>query len=261
MSAATATVMALTFSPVCQPPTPKPVTHRPRAAYRVSAPRRRVTSIKLTALAANPIPSMPLQQPPPDCAKQACLALTFDDGPDPHLTPKLLDILAEHQVKATFFVLGSQVARYPELARRIAEEGHEIGNHSWGHGNFTKMKPAQMLQDITHTQDMLQAAGVTPPTLFRPPYGASNEAVRRTVPLAFTFWNIDPRDWKQQKPTELTASIMAAAKPGGIVVLHDIKSTTVAAAPEFITNLKQRYHLVTVSRLKPVTQSAGHATR
>jgi len=187
------------------------------------------------------------------------MALTFDDGPDPRLTPKLLDILAEHQVKATFFVLGSQVAKYPELARRIEMEGHEIGNHSWAHQDFTKMKPAHMLQDIDQTQDAFRAAGVAPATLFRPPYGASNDKVHRAVPLKFVLWNIDPEDWQSHKPADLTAHIVAFAKPQGIVVLHDIKPSTVTAAPEFIAKLKKKYHLVTASRL-PGQKTAPHTT-
>jgi len=199
----------------------------------------------LPTVEPQPIP----MQPPANCAVEACLALTFDDGPHAHTTPQLLDVLAAHQVKATFFMLGSQAAKYPHIVKRIEAAGHEIGNHSWIHSDFTKMTPQQMIDDLNHTQQTLVAAGATSVHLFRPPYGARNDTVRQTVPFSLALWNIDPEDWREQDPNVLAARIVATAKPGGIVVLHDIKPVTVAAAPQFVGTLKQHYRLVTMSEL------------
>lgn len=191
-----------------------------------------------------------------DCAAQACLALTFDDGPSPQTTPQLLEILAEHDVLATFFMLGSQAAKYPQLVGRASREGHEIGNHSWIHRSFTKMSPPQMMDDWQRTQNTLLAAGAESVTLFRPPYGARNELVRQTIPVSLALWNVDPEDWRAHNPAELAALITNSAKPGGVVVLHDIKPMTIAAAPQFLETLKQKYHLVTMSDLLGIAPDA-----
>lgn len=196
--------------------------------------------------------SIPLQ-PKVDCAVEICLAITFDDGPHADTTPALLDILAERQVRATFFMLGSQAEKNPELVRRIGRAGHEVGNHGWMHDDYTKMTPEQMMNDLRHTQEVLESAGAPPVLLFRPPFGARDDIVRQTVPLSIALWNIDPEDWDETDPAALAARVIAAAKPGGIMVLHDIKPVSVAAAPQFLDELKQHYKLVTVSELLGLT--------
>lgn len=199
-----------------------------------------------------PKPELPKSVEPvsaTDCSVQACLALTFDDGPDPVVTPIVLDVLAKEQVKATFFVLGNHAQKYPVLIKQVHQAGHEIGNHSWAHANFTKLTPAQMADDIKRTQVAVVAAGVPAPRFFRPPYGARNAQVNQAVGMPLAIWNIDPKDWRRTNPNELVAEVVATAKPGGIIVMHDTEANTAQSLQNMIMELKKRFHLVTVSEL------------
>lgn len=203
-------------------------THKPLAAL---SPQRTVT-------------------PQTDCTKVACFALTFDDGPDTALTPQVLDILAKHRARATFFVLGAHVNGKEQILRRTHEAGHEIGNHSWSHAWFTRISLEQVEAEITNTQTAIMQAGVPAPRLFRPPYGDMNDAVRAHVPLTIVRWNIDPEDWHPKKQKRLVDNVAAAARPGGMAVLHDTEPTTVAQLEEVIAYLQGRgFALVTVSEL------------
>jgi peptidoglycan-N-acetylglucosamine deacetylase len=193
-------------------------------------------------------------EPPVDCAVQACVALTFDDGPNVH-TAALLDTLATHKAKATFFMLGSQAVKYPDTVRRVVKEGHEVGNHSWGHANFGPMQQDQIAADIAHAQQAFRDLGVSP-RLMRPPYGIKTPAVHHATDMSLAYWNVDPKDWEAKDPHALAQTVIASAKSGGIVVLHDIKPITVAAAAEFVPALKQRFQLVTVSQLMSLTSSS-----
>jgi len=100
------------------------------------------------------------------------IAMTFDDGPSAALTPKLLDLLAAHHIKATFFVIGENVAEHPEIVARAAREGHEIANHSWSHPNFAKMSQESVRSQLQRTDDAIKSATGKSPTLMRPPYGS-----------------------------------------------------------------------------------------
>jgi peptidoglycan/xylan/chitin deacetylase (PgdA/CDA1 family) len=127
----------------------------------------------------------------PDCSVQACIALTFDDGPDPVITPQVLDILKRHNARSTFFVLGYHVQGNEKILKQIHEEGHEIGNHSWGHSRFTQLTSDQIQNEINNTQEVIAKAGVPVPHLFRPPYGDINQAILEQIPLTVVRWNID----------------------------------------------------------------------
>ena len=137
---------------------------------------------------------------PVNCRLHPCLALTFDDGPNPITTPQVLRILEKEQVHASFFVVGSRVPANQALLQRMFTDGDEIGDHSWTHPDFTTLSPAQIRQQITLTQNAIKAAGVPAPTLFRPPYGAVNARVIANVPLTIMFWNEDPEDWAASSP-------------------------------------------------------------
>lgn len=187
--------------------------------------------------------------PKPNCDQVACLALTFDDGPDPVSTPIILDALRANNVKATFFVVGVYVVKHPALVARIAIEGNEIGNHSWVHADFTKLTREQMTQQINDTQNAVVAAGAPVPTTFRPPYERINDQVKSQVQLPIILWNVDPRDWKQEDPNLLTQMVVSQAKPGGIIILHDMHPVTATAIGGIIQNLASRFQLVTVSEL------------
>ena len=184
-----------------------------------------------------------------DCAKVACLNLSFDDGPNPITTPQILSILEQYHVHADFFVVGMRAATMPAILQREYQDGDEIGNHSWSHPDLTTLTPAQVQAQITQTQAAVAAAGVPAPRLFRPPYGAVNAMVKSQVPLTLAMWNVDPEDWNTADPSKLAQKVMAQAKPGGIIDLHDIDSSTVAALPAILQSLKGRFQLVTMSQM------------
>ncbi|WP_329219328.1 polysaccharide deacetylase family protein [Streptomyces sp. NBC_01485] len=185
-----------------------------------------------------------------DCSQAKCLALTFDDGPGAD-TARLLDILAANDAHATFFVVGQNAAAHPDLLRAMAKAGHEIGNHSWSHADLTRLGPTELREQISRTNDAVKAATGKNPTLLRPPYGAVNPAVKAAAGLPIALWNYDTEDWKYRDSTKVADSVLNNAKPGDIVLLHDIHPTSVDAVPRILTSLKEQgYHFVTVSHLR-----------
>lgn len=206
------------------------------------------TSTPPTVQADQPV----TMQPPKrhiDCSKVPCLALTFDDGPNPVTTPLILDILERQHVRATFFVIGSRIHGQEATLRRMYYNGDEIGSHSWSHPDFTTLSAADIAQQVSMTQAAVVAAGVPAPTLFRPPYGAVNDAVRSAVPMTLAMWNIDPLDWKEKDANKLRERIIAQAKPGGVSDMHDIYHVTADALEGAIIELKKNYQLVTYSEM------------
>ncbi|MCP2339457.1 polysaccharide deacetylase family protein [Actinomadura rupiterrae] len=188
----------------------------------------------------------------PNCAVAKCVALTFDDGPGPD-TPRLLDELNRAGVRVTFFVVGTNAAAYPELVRREAAEGHEIGDHSQDHRDLTRLPPIQVHAQIQETQDVLRQITGQAPVLLRPPYGASNGVVSdvaRSLGLVQALWNADTLDWRDRDASAVADRAVAGARPGGVVLMHDIYGTTVDAVPQIIARLKaQGYTPATVSDL------------
>jgi Predicted xylanase/chitin deacetylase len=189
-------------------------------------------------------------QPLPDCGRIPCIALSFDDGPNAAVTPRVLDILASEHVKATFFLIGKHVPGNEPLLRRMHDEGHEIGNHSWDHPDFTTLTPGQMDNELATTQQVIANAGVPLPHLFRPPYGAVNDIVRsHAAGMAIVRWDIDPADWEVLDAGKVQQAILAQARPGGIILMHDIYPSTADALMPVIEQLKGHYQFVTVSQL------------
>lgn len=186
----------------------------------------------------------------PNCAVVACIALSFDDGPDQQVTPRVLDILNQEHVNATFFIVGQRVAGQEAILRRAYAEGNEIGNHSWNHPDLTKLSPAEVDNQIRMTQTAITNAGVPAPRLFRPPYGAVNEVVKSHARMAIIRWDIDPADWEALDAVKIQEGVLAQAKPGGIILMHDIYPTSADALRPAIDTLKARgYQFVTVSQL------------
>ena len=182
------------------------------------------------------------------------IAMTFDDGPSATLTPKLLDLLAAHHIKATFFVIGENVAEHPEIVARAAREGHEIGNHSWSHPNFGKMSDESVRRQLQQTDDAIKNATGKRPTLMRPPYGSITAREKRWIHDEFgydiTLWDVDPYDWKRPGPAVVRARILKETRPGSIVLSHDIHPGTIEAMPSTFDELEARgFKFVTVSEL------------
>jgi peptidoglycan/xylan/chitin deacetylase (PgdA/CDA1 family) len=187
--------------------------------------------------------------PAVNCEIKPCIALTFDDGPNPMVTPAVLEVLARQRVKASFFVLGMLVPGQEATVRRMHHDGHEIGNHSWSHPDLTKLTPEQAEEQIQSTQRVIASAGVPAPRVLRPPYGAVNDMLATHNHLSIIRWNVDPEDWRYRDASTLHAAILATARPGAIILLHDIYPTTLAALEPTIQTLSQSYQLVTASQL------------
>jgi peptidoglycan/xylan/chitin deacetylase (PgdA/CDA1 family) len=182
------------------------------------------------------------------------IAMTFDDGPSATLTPKLLDLLAAHHVKATFFVIGENVAEHPEIVARAAREGHEIGNHSWSHPNFGKMSDQAVRSQLQRTDDAIKNATNQRPTLMRPPYGSITAREKRWIHDEFGYriilWDVDPLDWKRPGPAVVRSRILKETQPGSIVLSHDIHPGTIEAMPSTFDALEAKgFKFVTVSEL------------
>jgi peptidoglycan/xylan/chitin deacetylase (PgdA/CDA1 family) len=182
------------------------------------------------------------------------IAMTFDDGPSATLTPKLLDILAAHQIKASFFVIGENVAEHPEIVARAAREGHEIGNHSWSHPNFGKMSDGGVRNQLQRTDDAIKSATGSRPTLLRPPYGSITAREKRWIHdlsvYQIILWHVDPYDCKRPGPSVVRNRILKETRPGSIVLSHDIHPGTIEAMPSTFDALQAKgFKFVTVSEL------------
>src|SRR2546429_5938395 len=182
------------------------------------------------------------------------IAMTFDDGPSATLTPKLLDLLAAHHIKATFFVTGENVAEHPEIVPRAAREGHEIANHSWSHPNFGKMSQESVRSQVQRTDDAIKSATGSRPTLLRPPYGSITAREKRWIHDQFGYqiilWDVDPYDWKRPGPSVVRNRILKETRPGSIALSHDIHPGTIEAMPSTFDALEAKgFKFVTVSEL------------
>ena len=180
------------------------------------------------------------------------VALTFDDGPSLANTPKILAILKKYKVPATFFVLGEQAKRHPDLLRTIVREGHVLGNHTYSHPVMAKLSARAQDGQLTQTNQLL-----TPHQAlvrwFRPSYGSYNTTTEKLVAdknMTVVLWSIDPLDWKKPRPTpaELSRRVTQQLRPGAIILLHDIHSTTAHALERLIQDvLHQGYTFVPLS--------------
>jgi peptidoglycan/xylan/chitin deacetylase (PgdA/CDA1 family) len=182
------------------------------------------------------------------------IALTFDDGPNATLTPKLLDLLAARHLKATFFVVGQNAVDHPDILKRAVREGHEIGNHSWSHPNLGKMSDDAVRRELQKTDDAIAAAIGKRPTLLRPPYGSITARQKKWIHDEFGYriiiWDVDPLDWKRPGPSVVTARILKETKAGSIVLAHDIHAPTIEAMPATFDQLmKKGFKSVTVTEL------------
>ncbi|HEY4059988.1 MAG TPA: polysaccharide deacetylase family protein [Kofleriaceae bacterium] len=187
--------------------------------------------------------------------KKPVVALTFDDGPDPIRTPALLDALRDLDVKATFFVVGREVERHPEIVERMAAEGHEIGNHTFHHVYLPLHRHRTVEHELRATDRAVEdATGVTP-TLARPPWGARRPStVRAFARLAkkVVLWDVNSFDWKGKPPVEVVERVMDRAKPGSIILLHEAREegeTTIDIVRRLVPVLRARgFQLATVSQ-------------
>src|SRR6267142_1947328 len=182
------------------------------------------------------------------------IAMTFDDGPSAKLTPKLLDLLAAHHIKATFFLIGQNVAENPEIAAREVREGHEVANHSWSHPNLAKMSDDGVRGQLHKTDEAIRSAAGRSPTLLRPPYGSITPRQKKWIHQEFGYkivlWDVDPLDWRRPGPNVVCNRIVKNTRAGSIVLAHDIHPGTIEAMPSVLSQLEAKgFKFVTVSEL------------
>lgn len=177
------------------------------------------------------------------------VALTFDDGPGQY-TDKLLDCLEENGAKATFYMLGQNVERYPDIVKRMHDLGMELSNHTYDHKDLAKLIQSQITEEIEKTSSLIQdAAGVLPDTL-RPPGGSYNDTVQKLAGMPIVKWSIDTKDWKTKSEDQTYQCVMDNVEDGSIVLMHDIHEWSVDAAIRLIPDLiEEGYKLVTVQEL------------
>ena len=186
--------------------------------------------------------------------EQPLVALTFDDGPHPTLTPQLLDFLKVNNIRATFYLIGSRVARYPQLAARIAAEGHEIGNHTWSHPSLFGYSDAGVLSQIDRGNEAIYNATGRLPVTMRPPYGnfypRQRLMLHQTRGMPTVLWSVDPEDWRRPGSLVVANRIVSQSHPGAVVLAHDIHGPTIRAMPAAVSGLHSRgFRFVTVSEL------------
>jgi peptidoglycan-N-acetylglucosamine deacetylase len=244
-------VCALLASPAAfAQPNPAPPAAEPQAAVPPEAPR----STGGPQITFN---SVYVEEP--------YVAMTFDDGPHATLTPKLLDMLAARKIKATFFIIGQNAVEYPQIMKRIVAEGHELANHSWSHPNLGKMGDDGVRSQLQKTDDAIKAAAGKRTTLFRPPYGSITPRQKQWIFEAFGYrtiiWDVDPFDWKRPGPGVIRDRIVAQARPGSIILMHDIHPGSIEAMPPtFDALLAKGMKFATVSDLLAMAKTPPKPT-
>lgn len=176
------------------------------------------------------------------------VAITFDDGPNPNSTADLLKTLKDNDVKATFFMVGYNIAEYPWIVRKVFNDGHDIGIHSYGHTNYSLMEFDDVINDIDKCADLIYNEIGKRPYLVRPPFGSINVDDIDTDKYFFVNWNVDPCDWKLTSAEEIANAAVKHTVPGSIILLHDIYKVSCDAADSIIKRLKaDGYRFVTIS--------------
>ena len=184
------------------------------------------------------------------------IALTFDDGPHPALTKRILEILAKYDVKATFFMVGVNVENYPDAARAVLEAGHEIGNHTYSHRILKQLSPQEIDDEIGRCEDVLEELCEYRPHLFRPPEGALSPLVEADADqndYSLILWSLDTRDWEDKNADHIAQKVLEKVKSGDIILMHDYighGSRTPEALEMLLPKLLSRgFKPVTVSQL------------
>jgi peptidoglycan/xylan/chitin deacetylase (PgdA/CDA1 family) len=190
------------------------------------------------------------------------LAMTFDDGPHPTLTPKLLDILAKRNIKCTFFVLGPLVKRFPDIVKRIVAEGHEVANHTMTHRDIRKIPLGRLHKELKEGHKLLVEVTGQKPILFRPPFGGYNDRLTNIIYKEYGYpmiiWSVDSNDWKRPGVDKVTNTLINDSHNGAILIAHDIHTPTIQAMPKALDGILERgFTFVTVSQLIGLERSQG----
>ena len=181
---------------------------------------------------------------------QKKIAITFDDGPHPTYTEELLDGLKERGVPATFFVTGEHAALHPELIKRMQQEGHLIGNHTYSHIQLRRGNREEFRNELKKTNKILEEITGEEVVYVRPPYGSWDKALEKELNMFPVLWTIDPTDWSCLDAQSVTQRVLDKAQENGIILLHDYYKTSVEAALEIVDALQEQgYTFVTVEEL------------
>lgn len=182
--------------------------------------------------------------------KDVEIAFTFDDGPHPVWTEKLLDGLKERGIRVTFFVIGQSAEEHPELIQRMLEDGNQVGNHTYSHVQLTACKTDQALEEIQKTQEVIYDATGFQPRYIRPPFGSWNEVLQDKTNLQSVLWDVDPYDWKVQNTDIIVQRILEQTEDGSIILLHDVYEESVEAALKVADIFLERgYRFCTVDEI------------
>jgi peptidoglycan/xylan/chitin deacetylase (PgdA/CDA1 family) len=182
------------------------------------------------------------------------IALTFDDGPSEHTLP-ILDTLAKHNARASFFVLGGKLEKGAATVKRAADAGHEIISHSWSHckaPDLSELTAEEMKKELLDTHAAIERLLGKSPAMFRPPYGAVSDTLLDTAAqlgLSVILWSLDAWDWRSLNADEVYEEIFTNIHDGAVILCHDVHPSTVTAMERVIPDLVEKYDLVTVSEL------------
>lgn len=226
-----------------------------RTAYRLSP---MTAEAPLRPPAAKPVVrTRPILELPSETAPPSAMVLTFDDGPDPRYTPGILDTLARHKVRAMFFVCGEMATDNRDLLRRMSDEGHVIGNHTWTHPLIPRLSRPDLASEIGRTSEVVQQAVGEAPLWFRAPYGAWNRAafeIGAELGMEPLAWTVDSLDWTEPGTTSIVSRVLKGAAPGVIVLNHDAggnRSQSVQALAAYLPQLLGRGFRMTLPVLPP----------
>jgi peptidoglycan/xylan/chitin deacetylase (PgdA/CDA1 family) len=177
------------------------------------------------------------------------VALTFDDGPGKY-TDELLDVLDEHDAKATFYVLGSNIDNFEDTVERMAEDGHEVGNHTWDHDDLATLSADQIKDDLERTDRAIADVTGEKPATMRPPYGSLSDTAREAIHHPILLWDVDTLDWQHRDSDKILDITLDETDQGSVVLFHDIHESSVDAIPDVLDELaEQDYEFVTVTDL------------
>ncbi|MDD6194290.1 MAG: polysaccharide deacetylase family protein [Lachnospiraceae bacterium] len=178
------------------------------------------------------------------------VALTYDDGPNPVYTEKLLQVLEEEHVQASFFMMGKQVENYPQVVKQVATKGHLIGNHTYSHVNVCQLSEERVKEEVQKTNELIYECCGQTPEWFRPPFGCNREKLISGMHMYQVFWNVDPLDWSVQNTGTIVNHVLKYVKDGDIILMHDAYPTTVEATKILIPKLREMgYTFVTVDEM------------
>ncbi len=183
-------------------------------------------------------------------AEKPKIAITFDDGPHPYYTEQLLDGLKERGVKATFFVVGEHAALHPDIIKRMSEEGHLIGNHTYSHIQLQPGNREKFREELEKTNSVLQEITGKEVYYVRPPYGTWDKELESELNMIPILWNVDPMDWCSDNVSGIVKKVVSKAKEGAIILMHDYYETSVTAALQIVDELQEAgYEFVTAEEI------------